>query len=374
MSFEKKLVILTGKTGRGTALLERNGMGTFVTLNAFALPDLTAGEYALGVKTGTDVFRREIGSLGRIKSRFALPDGEYAAAHLVVFRTFDEEVVLYGTSSGRKMWEGNLMDGLRRNKVEAKTTDTGTNVAPTQEFHYSERKIEDYFLRIDPSSRYYDGALAEVNYFDYTPQEPTADTDVLYYDIPPTPGEMERMYLRNRFGGGVAVSQPQANEEIASSVAAVVADAQPQARGERKEKQDAQKTADEPIRIKSASEYSVEQAVAAVKTEAGFYASVKAQLDKLFADGERFAPLERALPGTKWVRVNYDDSGRYYVVGLIGNVPEYIAYGVPGVYGETPAAFEGADFVPLDSQNPAGEGFWVLFQSAETGKEIAKNP
>ena len=76
------------------------------------------------------------------------------------------------------------------------------------------------------------------------------------------------------------------------------ADAQPQARGERKEKQDAQKTADEPIRIKSASEYSVEQAVAAVKTEAGFYASVKAQLDKLFADGERFAPLERALPET----------------------------------------------------------------------------
>ena len=225
MSFEKKLVILTGKTGRGTALLERNGMGTFVTLNAFALPDLTAGEYALGVKTGTDVFRREIGSLGRIKSRFALPDGEYAAAHLVVFRTFDEEVVLYGTSSGRKMWEGNLMDGLRRNKVEAKTTDTGTNVAPTQEFHYSERKIEDYFLRIDPSSRYYDGALAEVNYFDYTPQEPTADTDVLYYDIPPTPGEMERMYLRNRFGGGVAVSQPQANEESAPSLAAAAADA-----------------------------------------------------------------------------------------------------------------------------------------------------
>ena len=82
MNFEKKLVILSGKTGKGTALIERNGAGVFVTLNAFSLPDLTAGEYALGVKTSTSVYRREVGSLGRIKSKFALPEGEYSSVHL----------------------------------------------------------------------------------------------------------------------------------------------------------------------------------------------------------------------------------------------------------------------------------------------------
>ena len=132
MNFEKKLVILTGKVGRGTVLLERNGMGTFVTVNTFSLPDLTAGEYALGVKTATQVFRREIGSLGRIKSRFALPDGEYDSVHLVLFRTYDEEVVLYGTSAARKLWEGNLMDGIRRVGVEKKIADNGKALAEAQ--------------------------------------------------------------------------------------------------------------------------------------------------------------------------------------------------------------------------------------------------
>ena len=61
-------------------------------------------------------------------------------------------------------------------------------------------------------------------------------------------------------------------------------------------------------------------------------------------------------------------------MGLIGSAPDYIAYGVPGKYGDIPPALEGADFVPLKADAPTGDGFWVLFQSAETGKEIPRNP
>ena len=209
MDFEKKLVILSGKTGQGTVLLERNGMGTFVTVNAFSLPDLTAGEYALGVKTGQTVFRREIGSLGRIKSRFALPEGDYTAVHFVLFRTYDEEVVLYGTSEARKMWDANVMDGLRRNGLEKKTTsDAHAAVAATaQEFRYSERKIEDYFLEIDPA-RYHDTAVAEVNYFDYGKRGGEPQNG--YYDAPAAPSDLERQYLRARF------TRPQAPAQTAS--------------------------------------------------------------------------------------------------------------------------------------------------------------
>ncbi|MDE6397979.1 MAG: hypothetical protein K2L51_01525, partial [Clostridiales bacterium] len=168
MELYKRLVILTGKAGQGTALIERNGMGAFVTLQVFSLPDLAKGEYALGVKTATRVYRRALGSLGRIKARFALEEDDYAAVHLVLFRTADEEVVLYGTSDARKMWESNLMDGLRGDGLE-QTADADTRVAAAtaaQDFSYSERKVEDYFLPIDPS-RYRDNAVADVNYFDF---------------------------------------------------------------------------------------------------------------------------------------------------------------------------------------------------------------
>lgn len=360
MDFEKKLVILSGKAGRGTVQLERNGMGSFVTVNVFSLPDLTAGEYALGVKTATTAFRREVGSLGRIKSRFALPEGDYAAVHFVLFRTYDEEPVLYGTGESRKMWESNLMDGLRRKGRDEAKTDEKEIAATTQEFKYSERKVEDYFLSVDPSV-YRDNAIAEENYYEY-------------YEKPALPSAMERQYLARRFAHpfdtireeeeNIMRSRKIAGEgrEVAEETAKIAAFASTRELLESVKR-------DEPFRIKNASEYTAEQAVKNVKTGAGFYASVKAGIDKLFAECERFSPLEDALPGTKWVKVNYDERGRYYTVGLIGTAPDYIAYGVPGKYGEFPSALEGADFVPTGDKG--GEGFWVLFQSAETGKEIS---
>ena len=369
MNFEKKLVILSGKTGNGTALIESNGMGTFVTLNAFSLPDLTAGEYALGVKTASTIFRREVGSLGRIKSKFSLPDGDYSSVHLVVFRTYDEEVVLYGAAGNRKLWEANIMDGLRSERREKKTF----NVSPakTQEekdFEYSKKKIEDYFFDID-ATRYTDNAISPVNYFEYSRRENVSD----YYDEPSSPSEMQKKYLNGRFGAKRADSafkplsseprvntEPRAEREIKSERVLPPV--------EREQVAATVYKSEEPIKIKSASQYTAQQAVASVKTDACYYAAAKPKIDKLFETCDRFPPLENALPDTKWVKVNYDSGGRYYVVGLIGTAPDYIAYGVPGKYGAS--ALEGADFVPLGEK--PGDGFWILFQSAQTGKEVVK--
>ena len=350
MNFEKKLVILSGKTGKGTALIERNGAGVFVTLNAFSLPDLTAGEYALGVKTSTSVYRREVGSLGRIKSKFALPEGEYSSVHLVVFRTYDEEVVLYGTADAGKLWEANVMDGLRRERLEKKASVTNEiKSAAATEFEYSERKIGDYFLDIDPS-QYKDNAISEVNYFEYSAREREPE---YHYDERLSPSEMQRRYLSGRFGEIQGAAYKPRLEPVAET------------------KRVRDESAAATIEVKSASRYTVEEAVSAVKTGADFYSSVRRDIEKLFSSCEKFEPLERALPDTRWVKVDYDSSGRYYVVGLIGSAPDFIAYGVPGKYGAVPASLEGADFVPLGEEK-SGEGFWVLFQSAQTGKEAVK--
>ena len=365
MNFEKKLVILTGKSGKGTALIERSAAGVNLTLNAFSLPDLTRGEYAFGVKTANKVLRRELGSLGKIRSRFSLPEGDYSHAHLVIFRTSDDEVLLYGACDpASRMWQGNLMDGLRSKEIEKKTIDESETAASAQDFRYSERKIKDYFLDIDPS-RYYDGALAEVNYFDYS----SSLNGGYYYDRPPSPADAERSYLEHRFGSNFAESEF-GKEDIAINGSADELKIFGEGEVIKGDDVKADKSY-EPKKIKSAAEYTVEQAVAAVKTERGFYAAVKPQIDELFAAGEKFAPLERALPDTRWVKVNYDDRGRYYVVGLVGSKPDYIAYGVPGKLDARPAAFDGADFIPVSPPDNT-DGFWVIFQSAETGKEILK--
>lgn len=397
MELTKRLVILSGKTGQGTALIERNGMGTFVTLNVFSLPDLPRGEYVLGVKTPASVYRRELGSLGKIKARFSLPDGDYTAVHLVLFRNADEQVVLYGTSRSQRMWEANLMDGLRGERLEqtAASDARQAQIAATEEFRYSERKIEDYFLDIDPT-KYYDNAVAEINYYDYvdgkeqerseadSADEGTGERDETQPSdgdgVPAagaadvSPSELTQRYLHKRFEQSDGAQAYAANNAcIADERADNGEDAQHEGTDEPKPigiKQDAGES--KPIDIKKASSYTVEQAVAAVKTDAGFYDTVKASLDKLFAEHEPFAPLNEALPDTQWVKVDYDASGRYYVVGLIGTPPQYIAYGVEGTYGDTPPLLDGADFVPLFAAEPAGKGFWVLFQSAQTGEEIVR--
>ena len=371
MNFEKKLVILSGKSGKGTALIERNGMGTFLTLNTFSLPDLHSGEYAVGVKTRETVFRREVGSLGRVKSRFALPESDYSAVHLVIFRTDDEEVVLYGASDAPRLWEANVMDGLRSVKLEKKTDlDTReTAAAEAAEFDYRQKTVEDYFLEIDPT-RYRDNAVATRNYFEFKE----------YYDTPQSPSELERKYLGARYGEYASVPSLSPKRKESETGAAETRNEFARAERldvkngfERPEKLDIKNklARTEKLDIKKASSYTVEEAVAAVKTDTDFYATVKPEIDKLFASCEKFEPLERALPDTRWVKVDYDSSGRYYAVGLVGSAPDCIAYGVPGRFAEPSAALGGADFVPVEGLKSA-EGFWVLFQSAVDGKELKR--
>ena len=164
---------------------------------------------------------------------------------------------------------------------------------------------------------------------------------------------MQRRYLSGRFGEIKGAAYKPRLEPVAET------------------KRVRDESAAATIEVKSASRYTVEEAVSAVKTGADFYSSVRRDIEKLFSSCEKFEPLERALPDTRWVKVDYDSSGRYYVVGLIGSAPDFIAYGVPGKYGAVPASLEGADFVPLGEEK-SGEGFWVLFQSAQTGKEAVK--
>jgi len=100
-----------------------------------------------------------------------------------------------------------------------------------------------------------------------------------------------------------------------------------------------------------------------------FFNSIKPQLDELFRCYPADKDLMRAVPDSKWVRVNYENDD-YYVVGILynGQRATHICYGVPGVYTIRPK--QKSEWLPLDYMDPEGNGYWMIFQDAATGKTI----
>lgn len=120
------------------------------------------------------------------------------------------------------------------------------------------------------------------------------------------------------------------------------------------------------------SQFSAENAVKNIVTKMIFYEQVKDQLDDLFATNPKFELLEKMMPDTKWIKVDYDNNGKYYVVGLIGANPDYLCYGVPARYTpQPPQDLSGyCQWLPVDHSKPEGDGFWLMFQDAISGESI----
>ncbi len=105
-----------------------------------------------------------------------------------------------------------------------------------------------------------------------------------------------------------------------------------------------------------------------------FYFKLKPQIDKLFENNPIEKNLEEMIPSSKWVKVEYEDDGDFYVFGLLyeGDVIKYVCYGVPAIFEEEPPKeLSGYPiFLPLDKNNQKGFGYWLTYQDAETGEPI----
>ena len=108
--------------------------------------------------------------------------------------------------------------------------------------------------------------------------------------------------------------------------------------------------------------------------EETFFLRLKPQIDKLFEKNPAETNLEEMFPSSKWVKVEYEDDGDFYVFGLIyeGNDVKYVCYGVPAVYEkEPPKELSGYPiFIPLNKEEKEGFGYYITYQDAETGEPI----
>ena len=109
--------------------------------------------------------------------------------------------------------------------------------------------------------------------------------------------------------------------------------------------------------------------------EVSFYEQIKPQIDALFAKYEKYELLEEIIPNSKWTKIIYDNDGNFYVLGLIFNEQAnvlYICYGMPSRDRNVPPEElkEYAGWLPIDSNNPSGEGYFIVCQDAESGKTL----
>lgn len=105
-----------------------------------------------------------------------------------------------------------------------------------------------------------------------------------------------------------------------------------------------------------------------------FYKEMKQQIDSLFENNPNEDYLQQLLPNSKWVKVNIDENGDYYVLGLIYEEEKlkYICYGVPGVYQKNPPKeLSGYPvWFPLDEHKPEGFGYWLSYQDSNSGESV----
>ena len=106
-----------------------------------------------------------------------------------------------------------------------------------------------------------------------------------------------------------------------------------------------------------------------------YYERIKPQIGRLFEEFNEEKSLSEVVPDSRWVKIKYDGDD-YYVVGVIYDKtrPLYICYGVEGRYGEKPEKIgDYCSFIPSSIFNLKGDGYWVMYQSAITGKCLSAN-
>lgn len=104
-----------------------------------------------------------------------------------------------------------------------------------------------------------------------------------------------------------------------------------------------------------------------------FLSSVGKQVEELLNSYEAEHTLEELIPNSKFVKVK-SEGENFYIFGVIyeNNEIKYIVYGIPGEFSVKPDD-EYKNFyqwLPLNSENPDGYGYYLMYQDALTGEQI----
>ncbi len=106
-----------------------------------------------------------------------------------------------------------------------------------------------------------------------------------------------------------------------------------------------------------------------------FYERINPQIEKMFKNNKQELVLNEILPNSKFCRVEFEDGNGYYVFGIIydDGLPKYLCYGVPAKKDSQPPQELSNlyQWLPIDATDDSGDGYYMMYQDALTGKNIA---
>ncbi|MCL2599174.1 MAG: hypothetical protein FWD76_04620 [Firmicutes bacterium] len=495
IKFDKKLVIMQGlhDEAKATVAMEKGEYGFSCHISGI-LQDLDKGQYACALKTSEGVQVFLLGMNGRINAKFEILEsmGTADTVHCILFlryKNFDKPY-LYGTNGTVKLWEGNMMDGIKREvtrsvAVASLDESTSTPVRVSEQSVPQDRGSTDTALESNPRAReaytrptpsfdkdfesvlqlldtpaYDDTQIASVNFYDLykdgqfengmigepisqekaeahsthpstgsvqaqsIPQVPFGDIQFGLVQNPPLqplePSAPKGVSPQQAFASSVAydatvmdkvsgaefatakttvdTSQPSTQSYPTQTVGMGQFEAMqrchkntrvemPRSFGERpsaptswnahSERGSGAFVASAPlppiVDIPSLQPNNSFVTQSAQKNAPlSFYDRLSVQIEKLFETYQRETELEKLLPDTKWCKIDFDNNGRYYCIGLVGKKPDYICYAVPSPYTPLPPPeLDGyCQWLPLQPMHPKGKGYWVLYQDAYSGESV----
>lgn len=122
----------------------------------------------------------------------------------------------------------------------------------------------------------------------------------------------------------------------------------------------------------------VEQIIDEELKSRSFFDSVQEQIEQMFVTFPKCDTLSDIIENSKWINVDYDGRGTHYCFGLIFDEitkehPKYICYAVPSTGNKKPpqSVADFCQWLPLDKTLPDGDGYYIMFQDAQSGESVA---
>ncbi len=393
MVFEKKLIIMTGDGGaKGTLKIERNAYGLKAVLTAYNVSPATYDGFVLCVTGGGEERLYDLGVkiAGFVEAELD-ESTNLNTAHFTVYEK-NGSARLYGTLNPKRLWMGNLPNGRTLPRYDETETEKNEIIqASAETFEFSKR--EELFYDIFPSGGgYSDNAVASVNYFESAAvastdkNEEKADDELLYNEK----GIRMEFIDESERDRSIKSMNEKKTISISDLTYAFILNRPEAAKPDpKREASEMEQEYNVPRSFEGAKALSKKIEAfggngAKIVPTAGdvpdeirgrklsYYEQVGDQIEKLFTEGVREEKLEKLMPLTKWVKIDFSGDGRKYVVGLIGDRPDYICYGLPSRFSPQPPEElgEACSWLPLDVLDPHGAGYWLLYQDAETGETV----
>ncbi|MCL2752047.1 MAG: hypothetical protein FWE62_04750 [Firmicutes bacterium] len=306
---------------RGMVNLEKTDARVKCSLTVFNLSDLHEGEFIFAIASDNIAMQHKpVGSTGKVSYTFLLSpdmmiDGKLSAVLLHMHKS-KITPVLYGANFPGRIWESPLLERLKKRmgaQEQVRNEELGAR---------SEGQIANNNNEPNLSSVIYHRSSDHNS-------SPTPHSSLNYND--------EAIATENYYGDFAEAAAADIPEQGISGQSGAG---------------NGQKPGEKP-------------------GPAIYYQTVRPNIETLFKSNPPETALNDTLKGTRWIRIKYDEK-QYYIVGLIGDAPDYIGYGVPGKYSVNPPVELSSycQWLPLNEDDPRGAGYWMMYQNARTGESI----